>query len=84
MAVGHALKRNLVALGEAQRQQSPREIKRRCLRRSPETQDVRHTPEQWQEVQRCSRGPPHDVVEIPVDKKALLDLRATLSAMYVS
>ena len=46
---GHALKRSLVALGEAHRQQSVREVRRRCLRRSQETKDLQHTLEQWRE-----------------------------------
>ena len=57
VAVGHALKRSLVALGEGQRQQSLQEIKRRFLRRSQETRNLRRTPQQWRELQRRSRGP---------------------------
>ena len=37
VTVGHVLKRSLVVLGEAQRQQSLREIRRRCLRQPRET-----------------------------------------------
>ena len=84
VAVGHALKRSLVALVEAQRQQSLREIKHRTLRWSQETRNLRRTPEQWKEVQRRSRGPPRDIVEIPLDSKALLNPTQTLSALYVS
>ena len=84
VAVEHALKRSLVALGEAQRQQSLREIKRRSLRRSQETRNLRRTPEQWKEVQWRSRGPPRDIAEIPLDSKALLNPRETVSALYVS
>ena len=84
MAVGHALKQSVVALGEAQRQQSLREIKRRFLRRSQETRNLRRTPEQWQEVQRRSQGPPRDITEIRLDSKALLNPKETLSALYVS
>ena len=84
VAVGHVLKQSLVALGEAQRQQSLREIKRRFLWRYQETGNLRRTPEQWREVQRRSRGPPCDIAEIPLDSKALLDPRETLSALYVS
>ena len=84
VTAGHALKRSLVALGEVQRQQSLREIKRRALRRSQDTGNLKRTPEQWREVQRRSRGPPRDVSEIPLDSKALLDPRETLSALYLS
>ena len=45
VAVGHALKRSLVALWEAQRQQSLREIKHRFLRRSQEARNLHRTPE---------------------------------------
>ena len=71
--VGHTLKRSLVALGEAQRQQSLREFRRQCLQRSQETKDRRRTPEQWRELQRRSPGPPRDVAEITLENKALLD-----------
>ena len=73
-----------MALGEAQRQQSLRDIKCRGLRRIQETRNLRHTPEQWREVQRRSRGPPQDISEIPMDSKALLNPRETLSALYAS
>ena len=84
VTVGHALKRSLVALGEAQRQQSLRGIKRKALRRAQETKNLKRTPEQWKEVQRRSRGPPRDISEIPLDSKALLNPRETLSALYLS
>ena len=84
VTAGHALKRSLVALGEAQRQQSLRGVKRRALRRKQETLNLKRTPEQWREVQRRSRGPPRDVSEIPLDSKALLNPRETLSALYLS
>ena len=61
VTVGHALKRSLVALGKAQRQQSLRGIKRRALRCAQETRNLKRTPEQWKEVQRRSRGPPRDI-----------------------
>ena len=73
-----------MALGEAQRQQSLRDIKRRALRRTQETRNLRRTPEQWWEVQRRSRGPPRDISEIPLDSKALLNPRETLSTLYAS
>ena len=79
-AVEHALKRSLTALGEAQRQQSLREIKRRAQ----ETRNLRRTPEQWREVQRRSRSPLRDISEIPLDSKALLNPRETVSALYAS
>ena len=44
VAVGHTLKRSLVALGEARRQQSLRDIKRRALRRTQETRNLRRIP----------------------------------------
>ena len=84
VTAGHALKRSLVALGEAQRQQSLRGVKRRALRRRQETRNLKRTPEQWREVQRRSRGPPRDISEIPLDSKALLNPRETLSALYLS
>ena len=84
VTAGHALKRSLVAQGEAQRPQCLRGIKRRALRRLQETQNLKRTPEQWREVQRRSRGPPRDVSEIPHDSKALLNPRETLSALYLS
>ena len=84
VTAGHALKRSLVALGEAQRQQSLRGVKRRALRRKQETLNLKRTPEQWREVQRRSRAPPRDVSEIPLDSKALLNPRETLSALYLS
>ena len=84
VSVGHTLKRSLVPLGEAQCQQSLREVKRRCLRRTQETRDLRRTADQWREVQRRSRGPPRDVTEIPLANKVLLDPRETLSALYAS
>ena len=84
VTAGHALKRSLVALGEAQRQHSLRGVKRRALRRKQETLNLKRTPEQWREVQRRSRGPPRDVSEIPLDSKALLNPRETLSALYLS
>ena len=84
VAVGHALKRSLLALGEAQRQQSLRDIKRWALRRTQETRNLRRTPEQWREVQRRSRGLPRDISEIPLDGKALLIPKETLPALYAS
>ena len=81
VTAGHALKRSLVALGEAQCQQSLQGIKRQALRRSQETQNPKRTPEQWREVQRRSRGPPRDVLEVPLDSKALLNPRETLYAL---
>ena len=84
VTAGHALKRSLVALGEARRQQSLRGPKRRALRRKQETLNLKRTPEQWREVQRRSRGPRRDVSEIPLDSKALLNPRETLSALYLS
>ena len=84
VTAGHALKRSLVALGEAQRQQSLRGVKRRALRRRQETLNLKRTPEHWREVQRRSRGPPRDVSENPLDSKALLNARETLSALYLS
>ena len=84
VTVGHALKRSLVALGEAQCQQSLRGIKRRALRRVQETRNLKRTPEQWREVQRRSWGPLRDILEIPLDSKALLNPRETLSALYLS
>ena len=50
LAVGQALRRSLVALGEGQREQSLREIKCWSLRRSKETQKVQYTPKQWKKV----------------------------------
>ena len=84
VSVGHALKRSLVALGEAQSEQGLKEIRRWSLRCSQETKDLRRTPEQWREVQRRSWGPPHDIAEIPLANKPLLDLKETLSALYMS
>ena len=84
VAVGHALKRSLVALGEAQRQQSLRDIKRWALRCTQETGNLQHTPEQWREVQRRSQAPPRDISEIPLDKKVLPNPTETLSALYLS
>ena len=84
VTAGHTLKRSLVALGEAQRQQSLRGIERRVLRRVQETRNLKHTPKQWREVQRRSRGPPRDISEIPLDSKALLNPMETLSALYLS
>ena len=84
VAVGHAFKRSLVALGEAQRQQSLRDLKRRALRCTQDTRNLRRTPEQRREVQRRSRAPPRDISEIPLDNKALQNSRETLSALYAS
>ena len=70
--------------GRAQRQQSLRVIKRRALRRSQETQNLKRTPEHLREVQQRSRAPPRDICEIPLDCKALLNPRETLSALYLS
>ena len=84
VAVGHALRRSLVALGEAKRQQILREIERRALRRTQETRNLRCTPEHRREVQRLSRGPPRDISKIPLDSKALLNPRETLSALYAN
>ena len=61
-----------MALGEAQRQQSLRGIKRRALRRVQETQNLKPTPEQWKEVKRRSWGHPRDISVIPFDSKALV------------
>ena len=82
MAVGHALKRGLVALREAQRQESLREIKRRTLRRTQEMMNLQPTSEQWREVQQCSWGRPGDISEIPLDSKAVVSPTETLSALY--
>ena len=84
VTAGHALKRSLVALKEAQRQHSLSGVKRRALRRKQETLNLKRTPEQWREVQRRSRGPPRDVSEIALDSKALLNPKETLSALYLS
>ena len=84
VAVGHVLKRSFMALKEAQRQHSLREIKHRFLWQSQETRNLRRTPEQWREAQGRRQGPPCDITEIPLDIKALLDPRETLSALYVS
>ena len=84
LAVGRTLKRSLVALGEAQRQQSLRDIKRRALRRTLETGNLQHTPRQWWEVQRRSRGPPRDISEIPLDGNVALNPNETLSTLYAS
>ena len=84
VTAGHTLKRNIVASGEAQRQQSLRGIKRRALRRVQETRNLKRSPERWREVQRRSRGPPRDISEIPLDSKAPLNPRETLSALYLS
>ena len=73
-----------MALGEVLRQQSLREIERRALRRLQVMGNLKRAPEQWREIQRRSRGPPRDVSEIPLDSKALLDPRETLSALYLS
>ena len=35
-------------------------------------------------MQQRSRGPPQDISEIPLDNKALLNPRETLSALYAS
>ena len=88
MSIGHALKRSLVALREAQHQQSLRKIRHWGLRRSQETKDLRRTLEQWRKVQRCSRELLCDVVEIPLANKelantVLLDPRETLFALYM-
>ena len=84
VTAGHALKRSLLALGEAQRQQSLRGVKRRALRRMQETRNLKRSPEHWWEAQRRSRGRPCDISEIPLDSKALLNPRETLSALYLS
>ena len=84
VTAGHALKRSLVALGEAQRQQSLRGVKRRALRRVQETGNLKRSREQWSGVQRRSRGPSRDISEIPLDSKALLNPRETPSALYLS
>ena len=60
------------------------EIKRKALRRSQDTRNLKRTPEQWGKVQRRNHGPPRDVSEIPLDSKALLNPRETLSALYLS
>ena len=80
----HTLKGSLVALGHAQRHQSLPEIMHRPLRRSRETRNLLRTTEQWKEVQRCSRGPPHNIAQVPLDNKALLNPSETLPALYVS
>ena len=81
VTVGHTLKSSLVALGEAQCQQSLRGIQRRALRHTHETRNLKRTPEQWKEVQRRSRGPPRDISDIPLDSKALLNPKETLFAL---
>ena len=56
VAVGSVLKPSVLALGEAQRLQSLREIKDRFHCQSKETRNLRCTPEQWREVQRRNLG----------------------------
>ena len=84
VTAGHALKRSLVALGEAQRQQSLWGVKCRALPRRQETRNLKRTPEHRREVQRRSRSAPRDISEIPLDSKALPNPRETLSALYLS
>ena len=84
VALGHALKRSLVVLREAQRQQSFQDIKRRAPRRTKETHTLLRTAECWRVVQRHSRGPPRDISEIPLDNKTLLNAKETLCALHAS
>ena len=48
-----------------------------------ETQNLKLSLEQWREVQRRSRGPPHPISEVPLHSKAPLIPRETLSALYL-
>ena len=83
VTAGHALKRSLVGLREARRQQSLWAIKRTVLRRVQETRNLKRSPEQWREVQRRSRGPPRDISAIPQDSNAFLNPRQMPSALYL-
>ena len=84
MVVHDALKRTLVALGEAQYRQSLRQMKSWFLWRSQETRNLRRTLEQWWDLPRSSRGLSRDITENPLDSNTMLDAKGTVSAVHVS